>query len=114
MSVCLRKRTINESTDNENGKTSGEIFHLGTGKETSILDLAKLIKELFNDEIKISFAPERKGKIKRNCSNITKAKKILGFFPRISLKDGVREVHAWFKTRNVAHVKNAQILSGSE
>ena len=38
----------------------------------------------------------------------------MGFSPQISLKDGVGEVHELFKTRNVADLKNAEILSGSE
>ncbi len=63
----------------------GKPFHLGTGKETSILDLAKLVQSLFNKEIKINFAPERKGEIKRNFSDIAKAKKLLGFCPMVSL-----------------------------
>jgi len=92
----------------------GEIFHLGTGKETSILELAKLIQGFFDKKIKISFASDRKGEIKRNYSDTTKARKIIGLSPQISLKDGVRGVYEWFRRRNVEDVKNAQILSGSE
>jgi len=115
--LCLSALANSQLTNQQitiNGKVSGETFHLAIGKETSILDLAKLIKELFNDEIKISFAPERKGEIKRNYSDIRKARKIIGFNPQIVMRDGIREVYEWFRRRNVEDVKNAQILSGSE
>jgi UDP-glucose 4-epimerase len=93
--------------------TWGEIFHLGTGIETSILDLAKLIQKFFNDEITISYAPKRKGEIKRTYSDTIKAQNILGFSLQISLRDGAKEVYEWLKTINVVDVKNAQMRSGS-
>ena len=89
-------------------------MHLGTGKELLILDLAKLIKKLFGDEIKISFAPKRKGEIKRNYSDITKAKNVLGFSPQVSIKDGVKSVYNWFKTVSEDDMRETMILSGSE
>ena len=101
-----------------NSKSSNEIwgtpFHLGTGKETSILELAKLIRELFEKEIKVSFAPERKGEIKRNYSDITKAEELLRFKPSISLKEGVKQVYNWFRTKSIEEIKNAEVLSESE
>ena len=97
-----------------NRKISGEIFHLGTGKETSILELARVIQELLDKKIQISFAPERKGEIKRNYSDITKAKKILGFCPEIFLKDGVESVYEWFMTQDTDQIRQVGVLSGSE
>ena len=92
----------------------GNVFHLGTGKETSILGLAKLIQGFFNKEIKISFVPERKGEIKRNYSDIGRAKKIFSFNPSISLEHGIKQVYEWFRVRDIEEIKAAQILSGSE
>ncbi len=92
----------------------GKPIHLGTGKETRIIDLANFVKSLFNDNIRISFAPERKGEIKKNFSDISKAKEILGFSPSVELKDGVRRVYEWFKTKEIDEIRNAVILSGSE
>ena len=77
-------------------RTWGISLNLGTGEETSILELAKIINGLFPGEIRISFAPEREGEIKRNYSDITRAKKLLGFSPQISLRNGVSEVYRWF------------------
>lgn len=92
----------------------GSPFHLGTGKETSILELAELIKRLFDKEIKITFAPPRKGEIIRNYSDISKVKEILRFNPRVSLEEGVKQVYEWFKTKSIEEIKNAEVLSGSD
>ena len=98
--------------------TSREVWgipvNLGTGKETSILELATLIQEFFDKVVKISFAPERKGEIKRNYSDITKARKILGFLPRISLRDGVEAVYKWLANKGPDEMNEAGILPVSE
>jgi len=110
----LEKEQLTNQPITNKRKISGEIFHLGTGKETSILELAQLIQELFDNRIKISFAAERKGEIKRNYSDIAKAKKILGFSPEISLKDGIESVYKWFMNKDSNQIREAAVLSGSE
>ena len=92
----------------------GEVFHIGTGKETHIIKLAEIIGELFEDEIQITFEKPRKGEIKRNYSDITKAKNLLGFSPDISIDDGIKSVYKWFSDKNIDEIKDAHILSGSE
>ena len=92
----------------------GTLFHLGTGKETTILELAELVKSLFDKKIKISFAPPRKGEIIRNYSDITKAQKLLGFKPSISLEEGVKKVYNWFRIKSIEEIKSVKVLSGSE
>lgn len=92
----------------------GTPLHLGTGKETAILKLAELVKSLFGKEIKISFAPKRKGEIRRNYSDISKAQKLIGFKPDVSLAEGVTQVYNWFIKKSVEEIKNAEVLSGSE
>ena len=84
----------------------------GQNKHNQVINQSNY--SVFDKTIKISFAPERKGEIKRSYSDITKAQAVLGFSPEISLKEGVKGVYEWFKARNVADVKNAHILSGSE
>ena len=92
----------------------GTLFHLGTGKETTILELAELVKSLFDKKIKISFAPPRKGEIRRNYSDISKARQVLGFFPQIFFKNGVKKVFNWFVSKSPEEIRKAQVLSGSE
>jgi nucleoside-diphosphate-sugar epimerase len=76
----------------------GEIFQIGTGKETRIIDLAKKIKSLSGKNLKIEFKPPRKGEIRRNYSNITKAQKILDYEPKVSLDEGLTSTYKWFMT----------------
>jgi len=70
----------------------GEVFQIATGVETSIRNLAKLIGEMTGRELRIIHEPERKGEIKSNYSNISKAKRLLNFAPKITLREGLKQL----------------------
>jgi len=70
----------------------GDVFQIATGIETSINELAGIIKEMAAGNLQVVYEAERKGEIKRNYSDITKARRVLGFEPAIKLRDGLREL----------------------
>ena len=70
----------------------GEVFQIASGVETSINQLAELIKATTDFQLSIIHKPKRKGEIERNYSDITKARRLLGFEPRIKLREGLREL----------------------
>jgi UDP-glucose 4-epimerase len=70
----------------------GEVFQIASGVETSINQLAELIKAMTDFQLSIVHKPKRKGEIERNYSDITKAKRLLGFEPRINLREGLKEL----------------------
>lgn len=77
--------------------SGGEIFHLGTGTETSVLDLIEVIVSLFDDRtVQVEHGPELAGEVLRNCVDISKARRSLGFTPQIWLRDGLSDTRAWF------------------
>lgn len=76
----------------------GETFHLGSGTETSINDLASRVIGVFSDrEVDLKYEPPRRGEIMRNYSDVSKAKAKLGFNPSTTLDDGLAATHAWFR-----------------
>lgn len=79
---------------------SGEFFQLGSGEPTSVLELIELIKDVtLISTIKLDFQPERKGEVKHNYVDIRKAKKILGYDPKFSLKEGLVETWDYMKKK---------------
>ncbi|MBA7630124.1 UDP-glucose 4-epimerase [subsurface metagenome] len=70
----------------------GGVFQIGTGIETSINELVESIKEMAGGKPRVIYQPERKGEIKRNYSDITKARRVLGFKPSIKFRDGLKEL----------------------
>ena len=73
----------------ENRKAIGEIFNIGTGNPTTIKELAETIIEVYGKKLVPEFAPAMKGDIMESYSDITKAKKMLGYQPRYTLESGL-------------------------
>jgi len=69
-------------------------YNVGTGKETSVNELVKILSQIFNKKINPVYANERKGEVKRICLNIDRAREEFGFNP-IELHVGIREVVDW-------------------
>lgn len=77
----------------------GEVFNVGSDKEVKIIDLAKTIIRLTNSCSKIKFLPPRPDDPPRRAADITKAKKILGWEPKVNLEEGLKRTIEWFKVR---------------
>ena len=80
-----------------NEEAVGEAINLGSGKEHSVIDLANMVNELTDNELGIIYIKRRDWDVKtRILSSIEKAKKILGYKPRVEFEDGLKKVHGWF------------------
>lgn len=81
----------------------GEIINIGNSSEISIGDLANMIKNLMNSEIKIVSesirARPEKSEVNRLLANITKARKLLGWEPKHTLTEGLKLTIEWFKKK---------------
>ncbi|CAB49227.1 SDR family oxidoreductase [Pyrococcus abyssi] len=84
----------------EKRRAEGETFNVGTGRETTIIELAMKIIELSSTSSQILFSKPRPGDIRRSVADIEKIKK-LGFKPRYSLEEGLLETWKWFKSRTL-------------
>jgi UDP-glucose 4-epimerase len=81
----------------ENEKAIGELINIGNDEELSVIDTAKLIHEIANTgkKLKIKFVPmsEVFGKykdIQRRIPDLQKAKTILGYAPKVKLRDAIQ------------------------
>ena len=72
-------------------------INLGSEEEISILDLAKLIIKLTNSSSKIVHLPPFPDDPKRRRPDITLAKKILGWEPKVPLEEGLKLTINYFK-----------------
>lgn len=81
-------------------KNKFELIQLATGKETSMNELFKVMKEEFEKHGKTvqdaKYVPARPGEIIKNYADITKARTLLNFEPKVLLKDGVDNTISWF------------------
>lgn len=78
-------------------ETKGMIINLGNPVEESVLTIAHKIKALTNSPSEIVFGPLPEDDPKRRKPDISKAQKILGWEPKISLEEGLVKTIAYFK-----------------
>jgi UDP-glucose 4-epimerase len=72
---------------------AGKTFNIGTGTKTSINELAQiLIEQADKSHVEVTHVTERKGDIKESYADIHKAKKELGFKPKFSIHEGLKEL----------------------
>jgi len=73
------------------------VFNIAYGKRISINDLAKSIMNITGKKIKPIYKEPRSGDIRHSLADISKAKRKLGYVPKIEIKEGLEETIAWFQ-----------------
>jgi len=80
----------------------GEVINIGCGREISIGELAQVILSIIGKKTEILKEDRRvrpeKSEVERLMCDNSKARKFLGWEPRISLKEGLRRTIDWFKS----------------
>jgi UDP-glucose 4-epimerase len=77
----------------------GEIFNIATGVETSVLGVVEALEAAWGGPVQVEHAPPRVGEVERNCLDITKARRQLGWEPRVRVPDGIRRTIAYYRAR---------------
>lgn len=83
----------------KDAQVRGEVFNIGTGIATSVLDVARIILTALGKDPKKflrvaqSSAPETMG----NVGVSQKAAKVLGWKPSVTLEEGIRKTVIWYK-----------------
>lgn len=72
----------------------GEAFNVGTGDRTSIEELAEATREATDSSSPITHQDPRPGDIRHSGADVSKARRLLGFEPRVGLETGLEELVA--------------------
>ena len=75
----------------ENVSCFGEAFNIGAGGQFSLLEMLSVIKKELNSDIEPIFGPNRPGDIPHSNADISKARLMLGYEPKINFKIGMQK-----------------------
>jgi UDP-glucose 4-epimerase len=91
-------------------KADGEIFNVGTGMETSVLDLVAAISRLYGGRLNVQHSERRDiDNVRRRVMNIEKSRSRLRWIPSVTLDEGLRRTQAWIRgTRDVGALESHQ------
>ena len=76
-------------------RVDARAFNVGTGLGTSVVELARLLQEAAGSRAPIEFAPKRPGEQQESFLDVSKAKKVLGWEPQVTLSEGLAKTFAW-------------------
>ncbi len=80
----------------EKEEANYEVFNVGTGVPTSILDVARALSEFYNADIEPEVTHTyRKGDTRHSFADISRIRSKLGFEPKVTMKDGLQELVEW-------------------
>ena len=81
------------------GKAKGQIFNIGGGSKNtmSLLELLAYLEEFFGKKIDVKYSDWRPGDQPVYVSDISKAESVLGWTPKIGVKNGVQKLYRWVK-----------------
>jgi UDP-N-acetylglucosamine/UDP-N-acetylgalactosamine 4-epimerase len=83
-------------------KALNTVYNVAHGERTSLNELYKIIRGLAGKydktilDIEPIYGPEREGDIKHSLASIEKAKKLLGYSPKLNVAEGLDEAVKWF------------------
>ncbi len=73
-----------------------EAVNVGTGRATSILQVARTLATLYGKRIEPSVEQKfRPGDIRHCIADVAKARKLLGYEPKVAFEDGLRDLVRW-------------------
>ncbi|MEM0049311.1 MAG: GDP-mannose 4,6-dehydratase [Candidatus Bathyarchaeia archaeon] len=73
-------------------EVENEVINIATGKPVTIRELAELIMKYTNQNLKPVFTKPRPSDIQHSYADTSKAKELLGFNPKISLEQGLKDL----------------------
>jgi len=76
---------------------SGQVFNVGCGENSTLNEVVSVLKELIDTDSVISHGPERTGDVKRSRADVSKACEMLGYKPRVTMREGLERTVLWFK-----------------
>lgn len=90
----------------ETTKGIGAVINIANGERISLNELLKEVQELTNTtKASVEYKPPRAGDVLHSLADITRAREMLGFQPRIGLREGLQLTIEWWKQSRFAVAK---------
>ena len=95
----------------EKETANNQVFNVGTGVATDVITVAKELSNNYGIQVLITISGNyRLGDIRHNYADITKARQLLGFEPKVSFKEGLKQFTDWVNTQEIEEDKYQQSI----
>jgi nucleoside-diphosphate-sugar epimerase len=77
---------------------SGMVFNGGTGARITLNQVLKLLEKITGKKIQAKYDPPRTGDIRDSQADVSLARKVLGYEPRVHFEEGLQRTWQWYKS----------------
>lgn len=87
----------------ESDQANYKCYNVGSGQKTSVLTVARELKELYESDIEIKITSKfRLGDIRHNYADIEKIKKDVGYTPIVDFSKGIKNFTSWVNRQKIS------------
>ena len=80
------------------GKPAGfQVFNLGRSETVTLRDLIGIIEKLLGKKARLAERAEERGDVRQTCADVTRARRILGYEPRVGIQEGIGRFVEWYR-----------------
>ena len=96
------RKTTKNTTKGTNKKAVNTVYNVAFGNRNTLNDLIGYLKECLAEfepkisSVEVKYGPHRDGDIPHSHASVNKAKKLLGYNPKFSLQEGLKETIGWY------------------
>ena len=83
----------------------GEVLNVACGRRASLLDLVATLNDILGTTIEARFGEPRPGDVKHSLADISRARSLLAYEPRVQLEEGLARAVAWYREQNAEAVR---------
>ncbi|MGF6755973.1 NAD-dependent epimerase/dehydratase family protein [Paraburkholderia sp. GAS42] len=85
-----------------NANSDDRVFGIGSGQRTAVIDVARKLRALYRSDVSIAVTGAfRLGDIRHNYADLTRARELLDFEPKVSFAEGIERFAAWVEGQEV-------------
>lgn len=78
-------------------KVSGRVMNVATGVRITLNEVVEVLREITGYAGQVAYAPERAGDIKHSLADISLAGELIGYAPKIDLREGLMRTVEWYR-----------------
>lgn len=83
-----------------NPEAFNKAYNIACGERIDLNQLWEFIQEAANVNLPPRYGPQRTGDIPHSLADVSKAKELLGYEPRITVREGLKKAYAWYVKKN--------------
>ncbi len=96
----------------ENEKANGQIFNVGTGIATTVIEVAETLIKNYGLDVPVQITGNfRIGDIRHNFADISNISSLLDFIPKVTFEDGIRQFTDWVNQQEIQQSRYEESLN---